>query len=400
MTLKADKTELGLTSNLDMKNHNINNVKKATSGHQAINFAQLNNELGNYLHETGGTMKGDIQMNNNSIYGIKNSRDKTSAVNREYVNDELKKKLDKNKDINMGGNKIVSYRNQNDLNELVNKSYVDQKVSQASSNIDLSNYLKNIRLFNEARFSLKEAYRDEQKSYLESKISQIRNSATNKRSAEAWKTVNEITGRKSSNSSKLKAASQEERIQLWKNHLKDLLGKPPQVSNELITPIVEEELNIKKGDFSMDELVKALKSTQNHKAYGLDEIPAEVWKLPDFHQILLNLCNSVYNGDSIDRWTEGCILPFPKKGDLSIAKNYRGITLTAISAKIYNLLLLNRIRPEVDSILRKNQNGFRSNRSTSGQILTIRRILEGVHAKTLPATLLFIDFSKAYTVEE
>ena len=146
----------------------------------------------------------------------------------------------------------------------------------------------------------------------------------------------------------------------------------------------------------MDELVKALKSTQNHKACGLDEIPAEVWKLPEFHQILLNLCNSVYNGDSIDRWTEGCILPFPKKGDLSIAKNYRGITLTAISAKIYNLLLLNRIRPEVDPILRKNQNGFRSNRSTSGQILTIRRILEGVHAKNLPATFLFIDFSRAF----
>ena len=71
--------------------------------------------------------------------------------------------MDKNKDINMGGNKIVSYRNQNDLNELVNKSYVDQKVSQASSNIDLSNYLKNIRLFNEARFSLKEAYRTNRK---------------------------------------------------------------------------------------------------------------------------------------------------------------------------------------------------------------------------------------------
>ncbi|XP_068748924.1 uncharacterized protein [Montipora capricornis] len=74
---------------------------------------------------------------------------------------------------------------------------------------------ENIRLFNEARLSLKEAYRDEQKIYLESKVSQIRNSATNKRSAEAWKTVNEITGRISSNSSKLKAASQEERIQLW-----------------------------------------------------------------------------------------------------------------------------------------------------------------------------------------
>ena len=81
---------------------------------------------------------------------------------------------------------------------------------------------------------------------------------------------------------------------------------------------------------------------------------------------------------------------------MTLAKNYRGITLTAISAKIYNLLLLNRIRPKVDPILRRNQNGFRQNRSTSGQILTIRRLLEGVNAKKLPATLLFIDFSKAF----
>ena len=59
-------------------------------------------------------------------------------------------------------------------------------------------------------------------------------------------------------------------------------------------------------------------------------------------------------------------------------------------------MLLNRIRPEIDPILRKNQNGFRTNRSTTGQILTIRRILEGVKSKNLPLTLFFIDFSKAF----
>ena len=50
----------------------------------------------------------------------------------------------------------------------------------------------------------------------------------------------------------------------------------------------------------------------------------------------------------------------------------------------------------MDPILRKNQNGFRKNRSTLGQILTIRRILEGVKSKNLPLTLLFIDFSKSF----
>ena len=78
---------------------------------------------------------------------------------------------------------------------------------------------------------------------------------------------------------------------------------------------------------------------------------------------------------------KGCILPFPKKSDLGLAKNYRGITLTSIAAKIYNALLRNRIEPKIDNILRKNQNGFRRNRYTTSQILTIRRILEGVQAK-------------------
>ena len=88
--------------------------------------------------------------------------------------------------------------------------------------------------------------------------------------------------------------------------------------------------------------------------------------------------------------------PFSKKGDLGKTTNYRGITLTTIASKIYNLLLLNRIRPEVDKILRKNQNGFRQKKSTVGQILTIRRIIEGVKAKNLKAVLLFVDFSKAF----
>ena len=90
------------------------------------------------------------------------------------------------------------------------------------------------------------------------------------------------------------------------------------------------------------------------------------------------------------------ILSFPKKGDLGLAQNHRGITLTSIAAKISNDLLQNRIEPKFDNILRKNQNGFRRNRSTNSQILTIRRILEGVRAKTLQTTLLFVDFTKAF----
>ena len=119
---------------------------------------------------------------------------------------------------------------------------------------------------------------------------------------------------------------------------------------------ISKQLDVKLGPFTKEELDTVLRRIKNRKAAGLDEIPPEVWKTRQFDDILLRQCNAVYSQNRIERWTKGCILPFPKKGDLGLAKNYRGITLTSIAAKIYNALLRNRIEPKMENILRKNQN--------------------------------------------
>ena len=93
---------------------------------------------------------------------------------------------------------------------------------------------------------------------------------------------------------------------------------------------------------------------KNRKAAGLDDIPPEVWKTGNFNDTLLQCCNSVFHQSEIKIWKKGCIQPFPKKGDLGIASNYRGITLTPIAAKIYNTMLLNRIQPKIEKVLRKS----------------------------------------------
>ena len=41
-------------------------------------------------------------------------------------------------------------------------------------------------------------------------------------------------------------------------------------------------------------------------------------------------------------------------------------------------MILNRIQPYIDPILRPNQKGFRSGRSTTSHILHLRRLFEGV----------------------
>ena len=74
--------------------------------------------------------------------------------------------------------------------------------------------------------------------------------------------------------------------------------------------------------------------------------------------------------------------------------NYRGISLLSIAAKVYNKILLNRIRDEVDPILRKNQAGFRPGRSCAQQMYILRRVLEGFRDYQPPLVVTFIDFKK------
>ena len=247
-----------------------------------------------------------------------------------------------------------------------------------------------------AQYLLTGIYLKEQREYIQNQIDKIRDSVEDRQSRIAWQTINEVSRRKSTTKAKLKAANQLERIKLWKQHFKNLLGNPPKVTHEPITRIISKQLDIKLGLFMQEELDSVLKKIKNRKAAGLDEIPPEVWKTRQFNDIQLWHCNAFYNQNPIDRWMKRCILPFLKEGDHGLAKNYRGITLTSIAAKIYNALLQNRIEPKIDNILRKNQNGFRRNRSTTSQILTICRILEGIWTKNLQATLLFVDFTKAF----
>ena len=137
----------------------------------------------------------------------------------------------------------------------------------------------------------------------------------------------------------------------------------------------------KRNQTNQEELDVVLRKIKNRRAAELGEIPPDVWKTRKFDDLLLQYCNAVYNQNTIERWAKGYILSFLKKGDLGIAKNYQGITLTSIEVKIYNVLLLNCIEPKIEKILWKNQNSFQRNWSTTSQILTICRILESVHAK-------------------
>ena len=145
------------------------------------------------------------------------------------------------------------------------------------------------------QYQLAGIYIKEQTEYIQNQIDKIRDSVEDRKSRIAWQTINEVSRRKSTANAKLKAAKQQERIKLWKQHFENLLGNPPKVTHEPITRIISKELDIKLGLFTQEELDSVLRKIKNRKAAGLDEILPEVWKTRQFDDILLRHCNAVYN---------------------------------------------------------------------------------------------------------
>ena len=74
---------------------------------------------------------------------------------------------------------------------------------------------------------------------------------------------------------------------------------------------------------------EAVKSVKYQKSPGLDNIPTIIWKDPIFHDLLMKIWN--YTSQHLvapSAWLKSGIIPVPKKGDLTFALNYRGISLT------------------------------------------------------------------------
>ena len=76
--------------------------------------------------------------------------------------------------------------------------------------------------------------------------------------------------------------------------------------------------------------------------------------------------------------------------------NWKGITLLSISGKVFNRILLERMKTEVDRLLREEQAGYRKERSCTDHIATLRVIIEQSLEGNSPLYITFIDFEKSF----
>ena len=148
-------------------------------------------------------------------------------------------------------------------------------------------------------------------------------------------------------------------------------------------------------------VAKLLHGLNPNKATGPDDIPARILQLAANElapalQIIFQ--KSLDTGKLQLSWSQANIAPIFKKGDLSLAANYRPISLTSICCKILEHIIFTNIMNHFDcySVLTDRQHGFRSKHSTESQLIITTQDLAQSLNKKLQVDMIILDFSKSF----
>ena len=184
----------------------------------------------------------------------------------------------------------------------------------------------------------------------------------------------------------------------WVQHFQEILNRPPPSSTPDIPPEMQ-LLNISTGPPTKAEIIKAIKTIKNGKAAGPDGIPPEALKADPAvsAEILQPLLQKIWEDEEMpENWKIGYMVKLPKKGDLSLCNNWRGIMLLSVPSKILTRVILERLKEALDKKLRPEQAGFRKERSCTDHIATLRIIIEQSIEWQSPLFKTFVDFEKAF----
>ena len=149
-------------------------------------------------------------------------------------------------------------------------------------------------------------------------------------------------------------------------------------------------------DFNLDELVEAIQLSHD-SATGPDEIHYQMLKhLPENSlETLLNIFNYIWTtGKFPEDWIYATIIPDPKPGKDPVEPNYyRPIALTSCLCKTLTRMINKRLTwfLESNNHISRFQSGFRSDRSTTDNLVRLETFISDEHV-----VAVFFDLEKAY----
>ncbi|XP_072400998.1 uncharacterized protein [Diabrotica undecimpunctata] len=154
--------------------------------------------------------------------------------------------------------------------------------------------------------------------------------------------------------------------------------------------------------FNLIELNEAIPSLKNSAA-GTDDIPSIFLKNlhPDTHLKLLEVYNKIWSQNQFPTlWRQATTIPIKKNDSSSnLLKSYRPISLTCSLCKLLEKMVNKRLLwyLEINNILDPFQTGFRSNRSTMDNLVTLHTDIVNAFSNRSEVIAVTLDIQSRVT---
>ena len=148
-------------------------------------------------------------------------------------------------------------------------------------------------------------------------------------------------------------------------------------------------------------VTKLLKGLNSSKALGPDELHPRVLKelAVELGPVFAHLFQqSIDTGEIPKEWSLANICPLFKKGDRSLARNYRPVSLTCIPCKLLEHIVCSNIMAHLDEheLLSDRQHAFRKWHSCETQLTTVINDWAKILDKKGQFDTFILDFEKAF----
>ena len=153
--------------------------------------------------------------------------------------------------------------------------------------------------------------------------------------------------------------------------------------------------------FTKEDIKEKIKNLKPASAPGNDEITVK--QIQVMSHLLCKPLEIIFN-KSIESgivplsWREANVTPIFKKGDKSIASNYRPVSLTSICGKIMESIIRDKLVEHLTSqeLLFNSQHGFLKNKSCLTNLLEFMEFLTSKYDDGNALDIIYLDFSKAF----
>ena len=194
--------------------------------------------------------------------------------------------------------------------------------------------------------------------------------------------------------------SPEESAEVFSCHFEKLYNQTPTFDPSVID-LLEQRPVVQDCDHipTDDEISDAIKRLKN--APGDSGICPQIWKAlakkEETFDILRRIITHFWESElTPSEWETGLLKILPKKGDLSLPENYRGIMLLETAYKIVSIIMKSRLLPIEESIDLESQCGFRPQRGCTDAVFSIKIAMKKRREHGLESWILFIDLVKAF----